>query len=118
MYDLIGETDRKGDRDPKHRAEEIIRICDVTGNKKLTKEEVNFYTRKSFVFYTYPFIFSSLLDAKTIQLSVDYSYQTLKHDFSQMNNLLRRFFLIFSFFVIMFMRSSFLFFIFVYVHFN
>ena len=60
MYDLIGETDRKGrkkcsikleqesislfitgDRDPKHRAEEIIRICDVTGNKKLTKEEVN-----------------------------------------------------------------------------
>ncbi len=29
-----------GDRDPKHRAEEIIRICDVTGNKKLTKEEV------------------------------------------------------------------------------
>ncbi|CAF1047577.1 unnamed protein product [Adineta ricciae] len=28
-----------GDRDPKHRAEEIIRICDVTGNKKLTKEE-------------------------------------------------------------------------------
>lgn len=30
-----------GDRDPKHRAEEIIRICDVTGNKKLTKEEVN-----------------------------------------------------------------------------
>ncbi|CAF2752111.1 unnamed protein product [Rotaria sp. Silwood2] len=39
MYDLVGETDRKGDRDPKHRAEEIIRICDVTGNKKLTKEE-------------------------------------------------------------------------------
>ncbi|CAF4900225.1 unnamed protein product, partial [Rotaria sp. Silwood1] len=39
MYDLTGETDRKGDRDPKHRAEEIIRICDVTGNKKLTKEE-------------------------------------------------------------------------------
>jgi len=30
-----------GDRDPKHRAEEIIRICDVTGNKKLTKEEVS-----------------------------------------------------------------------------
>jgi hypothetical protein len=30
-----------GDRDPKHRAEEIIRICDVTGNKKLSKEEVN-----------------------------------------------------------------------------
>lgn len=30
-----------GERDPKHRAEEIIRICDVTGNKKLTKEEVS-----------------------------------------------------------------------------
>ncbi|CAF1046806.1 unnamed protein product [Didymodactylos carnosus] len=39
MYDLIGETDRKGDRDPKHRAEEIMRICDITGDKKLTKEE-------------------------------------------------------------------------------
>lgn len=38
------KTDRgdfAGDRDPKHRAEEIIRICDVTGNKKLTKEEVS-----------------------------------------------------------------------------
>ena len=34
-------NDFSGDRDPKHRAEEIIRICDVTGNKKLTKEEVS-----------------------------------------------------------------------------
>ncbi|CAF5092617.1 unnamed protein product [Rotaria magnacalcarata] len=39
MYDLIGEKDRKGEREPKQRAEEIIRICDVTGNKKLSKEE-------------------------------------------------------------------------------
>lgn len=29
-----------GDRDPRHRAQQIINICDVTGNKKLTKQEV------------------------------------------------------------------------------
>jgi len=57
MYDLIGETDRKGDRDPKHRAEEIIRICDVTGNKKLTKEEVCFCTRKSFFIYLFIYLY-------------------------------------------------------------
>ncbi|CAF0801069.1 unnamed protein product [Didymodactylos carnosus] len=39
MYDLVGETERKGERDPKHRASEIIKQFDVTGNKKLTKEE-------------------------------------------------------------------------------
>jgi len=39
LYDLIGKTDRQGDHDPKHRAEEIIRIFDATGNKKLTKKE-------------------------------------------------------------------------------
>ena len=38
---IIRMNDFSGDRDPKHRAEEIIRICDVTGNKKLTKEEVS-----------------------------------------------------------------------------
>ncbi|CAF4977160.1 unnamed protein product, partial [Rotaria socialis] len=27
------------DYDPKHRVEEIIRMCDVTGNKKLTRKE-------------------------------------------------------------------------------
>jgi len=29
-----------GDHDPRHRAEQIISICDVTGNRKLTKQEV------------------------------------------------------------------------------
>ena len=39
MYDLTGETDRKGDRDPKKRAAEIIRKIDVSGDKKLSKAE-------------------------------------------------------------------------------
>ncbi|CAF0989772.1 unnamed protein product [Didymodactylos carnosus] len=39
MYDLVGETDRKGDRDPKKRATEIIGKLDVSGDKKLNKQE-------------------------------------------------------------------------------
>ncbi|CAF4248652.1 unnamed protein product, partial [Adineta steineri] len=39
MYDLVGETDRKGDRDPKKRATEIISKLDVGGDKKLNKQE-------------------------------------------------------------------------------
>ncbi|CAF1160589.1 unnamed protein product [Adineta ricciae] len=39
MYDLVGETDRKGDKDPKHRAQEIIAKLDVSGDKKLSKQE-------------------------------------------------------------------------------
>ncbi|UJR31313.1 hypothetical protein I4U23_018811 [Adineta vaga] len=39
MYDLVGETDRKGDRDPKKRAADIIAKLDVTGDKKLSKAE-------------------------------------------------------------------------------
>ncbi|UJR31315.1 hypothetical protein I4U23_018813 [Adineta vaga] len=39
MYDLVGETDRKGDKDPKHRAQEIIGKLDVGGDKKLSKQE-------------------------------------------------------------------------------
>ncbi|CAF0995610.1 unnamed protein product [Adineta ricciae] len=39
MYDLVGETDRKGDRDPKKRAQEIIGKLDVGGDKKLSKQE-------------------------------------------------------------------------------
>ena len=39
MYDLVGETDRKGDRDPKKRAVEIINKLDVGGDKKLNKQE-------------------------------------------------------------------------------
>ena len=39
QYDLVGETDRKGDRDPKKRAVEIITKLDVGGDKKLNKQE-------------------------------------------------------------------------------
>ncbi|CAF4854772.1 unnamed protein product, partial [Rotaria socialis] len=39
MYDLLGETDRKGDRDPKTRAAYIIAELDVGGDKKLNKQE-------------------------------------------------------------------------------
>lgn len=39
QYDLVGETDRKGDRDPKHRATEIIAKLDLSGDKKLSKAE-------------------------------------------------------------------------------
>ncbi|CAF0777377.1 unnamed protein product [Adineta steineri] len=39
MYDLVGETDRKGDREPKKRAAEIIAKIDVGGDKKLNKQE-------------------------------------------------------------------------------
>jgi len=39
MYDLVGETDRKGDREPKNRAKEIITKLDVGGDRKLNKQE-------------------------------------------------------------------------------
>ena len=39
QYDLVGETDRKGDRDPKTRATQIIAKIDVSGDKKLSKQE-------------------------------------------------------------------------------
>ncbi|CAF0968588.1 unnamed protein product [Adineta steineri] len=39
MYDLVGEQDRKGDKDPKKRAADIITKLDLTGDKKLTKAE-------------------------------------------------------------------------------
>ncbi|CAF3868766.1 unnamed protein product [Rotaria sp. Silwood2] len=39
MYDLVGESNRKGDNDPKKRAGEIIAKLDVSGDKKLTKAE-------------------------------------------------------------------------------
>ncbi|CAF2529611.1 unnamed protein product [Rotaria sp. Silwood2] len=38
-YDLLGETDRKGDNDPKKRATEIITKLDIGGDKKLNKYE-------------------------------------------------------------------------------
>jgi len=39
IYDLTGQTDRKGDNDPKKRATEIIAKLDVGGDKKLNKQE-------------------------------------------------------------------------------
>ncbi|CAF1047519.1 unnamed protein product [Rotaria sp. Silwood1] len=39
IYDRAGITDRKGERDPKKRANDIIKKLDVSGDKKLSKEE-------------------------------------------------------------------------------
>jgi hypothetical protein len=39
QYDLVGETDRTGDHDPKKRAADIITKLDVSGDKKLSKAE-------------------------------------------------------------------------------
>ncbi|CAF1151756.1 unnamed protein product [Rotaria sordida] len=39
MYDLVGETNRRGDNDPKKRATDIIARLDVGGDKKLNKQE-------------------------------------------------------------------------------
>ena len=39
QYDRAGVTDRKGDQDPKIRAQNIIEKLDVTGDRKLTKDE-------------------------------------------------------------------------------
>ncbi len=48
QYDRSGITDRRGDRDPKKRAKEIIAKLDTSGDKKLSKEEfVNGYVRKT-----------------------------------------------------------------------
>lgn len=39
QYDRAGVKDRKGDREPKRRAKEIIERLDISGDKKLNKEE-------------------------------------------------------------------------------
>ena len=39
QYDLVGETDRKGDKDPKKRAADIIAELDTAGDKKITRAE-------------------------------------------------------------------------------
>jgi len=39
MYDLVGDNDRRGDRDPKRRAADIIDKLDNSGDNKLTKQE-------------------------------------------------------------------------------
>ncbi|CAF4295733.1 unnamed protein product, partial [Didymodactylos carnosus] len=38
-YDLNGETDRQGDREPKKRAAKIISALDVGNDKKISKQE-------------------------------------------------------------------------------
>jgi hypothetical protein len=39
QYDRAGVRDRRGDRDPKKRAADIISKLDFSGDKKLSKEE-------------------------------------------------------------------------------
>ncbi|CAF1147873.1 unnamed protein product [Didymodactylos carnosus] len=39
IYDLNGETDRQGDREPKKRAQQIISALDVGNDKKISKQE-------------------------------------------------------------------------------
>ncbi len=39
QYDLVGERDRRGDREPKRRATDIIARLDVGGDRKLSKQE-------------------------------------------------------------------------------
>ncbi|CAF1556579.1 unnamed protein product [Adineta steineri] len=39
LYDLVGEHDRKGNRAPKKRATDIIAKLDMSGDKKLNKQE-------------------------------------------------------------------------------
>ena len=80
MYDLVGETDRKGDKDPKHRAEDIIKKLDVSGDKKLNKQE--FIAGYSSSFLTSIRLSPSdflRLDAKTILSFVEFSLQMLNH---------------------------------------
>ncbi len=78
MYDLVGETDRKGDRDPKKRAIEIINKLDVGGDKKLNKQEFIAGYVIDFNHLFFSFYFLSQLDARTIQLSVVCSHPTFK----------------------------------------
>ncbi|CAF3521228.1 unnamed protein product [Rotaria sp. Silwood1] len=39
MYDRAGVKNRQGDQDPHKRAKEIIKKLDITGDKKLNKDE-------------------------------------------------------------------------------
>ncbi len=57
QYDLVGETDRKGDHDPKHRAQEIIKKLDVSGDKKLNKQEFI----AGYIFLAYISLFSMIV---------------------------------------------------------
>lgn len=67
----MGEADRKGDRDPKKRAAEIIAKLDVGGDKKLNKQEfiagyaISFLHSSSSSVFLPPFFF--IVDVKMIQ---------------------------------------------------
>ncbi len=79
QYDLVGETDRRGDRDPKKRATDIIGRLDVGGDKKLSKHEfIAGYVLLDYLTLIY-LIVLLLLDAKTIQLFVEYLPRMLKY---------------------------------------
>ena len=39
IYDLLGETNRKGDNDPKHRVEAIFKKLDRDNNGTLSEDE-------------------------------------------------------------------------------
>ncbi len=67
QYDRSGITDRRGDRDPKNRAKEIIAKLDTSGDKKLSKEEfVNGYARKTIQLMLEEGFFPVFLDVKMI----------------------------------------------------
>lgn len=77
QYDLLGETDRKGDRDPKKRAAEIIAQLDVSGDKKLSKQEF-IAGQEMFNFCICKTIFIFMLDVKMIQLFTAFLHQMHK----------------------------------------
>lgn len=55
----MGVTDRKGEQDPKKRAKEIIDKLDMTGDRKLSKEE--FVEGYDFMFGLFEFFFMNLI---------------------------------------------------------
>jgi hypothetical protein len=78
QFDLVGETDRKGDHDPKHRAQEIIAKLDVGGDKKLNKQEfIAGYILFNYILLIIIYIFLPL-DARMILLFVDYLFLIFK----------------------------------------
>ena len=70
QYDLTGETDRKGDKDPKKKAADIIGKLDVGGDRKLSKQE--FIAGYVLFYYAFLFTFNIFLslDARMTRLFV------------------------------------------------
>jgi hypothetical protein len=76
----VGETNRKGDNDPKKRASEIIAKLDATGDKKLSRSEfVTGYVCIMTANDIYGLCHFLFLDAKTIQLYINYLLLMFKH---------------------------------------